>query len=273
MKSFLSTLFLFFPIVVCASNLPNEFIYNGKSIDPLCLFDFQTAKEIIDLNKCGLNTEAGARIEGKNKKLTSEGFIGYDYSQKLDTSMRVQGYSYYKTFGTVGSSVIVQTINNGGGNGSLSFLNTVERNGNTLKLSVLNGGDRCNGSLADIKRVGNGAKARLIYSVQLTGYDYLLLAKDNPHHVKPYDDLAACAACCAGQAVYERKIGPNFAKEKLLYVDASLYLKDIENATSNSRYQACFNKVLAEYGKKNNGKLTAPQLVQFTKQFNKECVH
>ena len=191
----------------------------------------------------------------------------------MDAPRRLQGYSYYKSFGKVGPSAIVQTINNAGGTGSFSFLNVVRRDGNTLKLSVLNGGDRCNGALIAVKRVGKGQHERLVYSVQLTAYDYLTLANDNPHHIKAYDDLAACAVCCAGRAVYERSIGPDFANEKLLYVDASLYLKDITTASSNSRYQACFNNVLVNYGKKNKGKLTAKQLTQFTKQFNEQCIH
>lgn len=260
-----------FPVLACAvpdSKLPNELIYEGKPIDPLCLFEIEDTKGVVDLRKCGLNAQKGHQVAGKNKKLMSEGFNGYDYSYNINYSKSLGGYSYYKVFGNVGNSVIVQTVNNSGGTGDFSFLNLVQREGNIIKITVLNGGDRCNGAVDSIKRKGE----HLVYSVRLTAYDYLTLAQDNPHHLKAYDDLSSCAVCCAGIAVYQRDIVSNFANEKLLYIDASNYLKDIDNASPSQPYQACFDKVLKQYAQKNNGKLNAKQLSLFTHQFNTKCV-
>ena len=120
--------------------------------------------------------------------------------------------------------------------------------------------------------MGKGHDERLVYGVQLTAYDFLTLANDNPHHLKAYDDLSSCAVCCAATAVYQRIIGADFAHEKLLYVDASLYLQNIGHSSSTQLFQPCFDKLLQKFGKINHGKLNAKQLAQFTHQFNTQCV-
>ena len=225
-------------------NLPAQLMYQGKPIDPLCLFNLESTKAVVDLRRCGLDSKAGYVISGKNKQLISQGFMGYDYGGKINDSANLSGYSYYKSLGTVGHSVIVQTINNSGGTGSFSFLNLIKRDGNTLKLSVINGGDRCNGGLVDVKRVGTGTSDRIIYKIHLTPYDFFTRTHDNPHHLKAYEDLSACAVCCAATAVYQRHIGADFADEKLLYVDVSDYLKNIIHSQLPQTDQGCFDTLL-----------------------------
>ena len=267
---FLSSLVAFATPV---TNLPDELMYQGKPIDPLCLFEIEDTKAVVDLSKCGLNSTKGKKISNEKNQLISKGFLGYDYQLSIDGIKSMSGYSYYKAFGKVGRSVIVQTINNTGGTGSFSFLNLVRRDGNVIKISVLDGGDRCNGSLVDLKRTRQGASEQLVYKVQLTPYDLLLLAKDNPHHLKAYNDLSACAVCCIGTAIYQRNIGSDFKHEKLLYVDVSLYLKNVGQTPSTQKYQACFDKLLKKFGQKNHGRLDALQLSSFAHQFNVQCVH
>lgn len=265
-----------FPMIAwakTAEKVPSELMYNGKPIDPICLFEIENAKAKVDLSKCGLNLKKGYQVADQNKKLIAEGFVGYNYTWKLNNAMDMGGYSYYKVLGYVGHAVLVQTINKTGGTGSFSFLSLVKREGDDfIKVTVLNGGDRCNGSLVDAKRVGKGANERVVYSVSITPYDFLTLSDDNPYSVKAYDDLSACAVCCAGKAVYERSIGKNFANEKLLYVDVSTYLQNIGHSQASQPDQICFDKVLAVYGHKNHGKLDPKQLSLFTHEFNKTCV-
>lgn len=252
--------------------VPNELLYKSKPVDPLCFFQLNKAQAVVDLKKCGIHFFKGTHlVQEENKKLIAEGFVGYNYSWKLNDVADMGGYSFYKVFGKTGHSLILQTINNGGGTGSFSSLALVQRNGDKLSVSLLNGGDRSNGALVDVKRVSKKGREYLIYSVNLTAYDYLTLANDNPHHLKAYDDLSSCAVCCAGRAVYQREIGLKFKTEKLLYVDASDYLKDINKSSPSQPYQACFDKVLEKYGALNQGKLDRKQLLLFTKQFNREC--
>ena len=279
MKSFFRAycfqFFLLYPLFVGATSeykLPDELMYQGKPIDPICLFEIEDTKGRSDLSHCGLNKKQGYHLSGSNKRLLSQGFIGYNYRWRLNHSVDMGGYSYYKAFGKVGRSVIVQTMNKSGGTGSFSSLNLIQREGNLVKISVLDGGDRCNGSLVDARRVGEGAQAQLVYGVRLTAYDFLILANDNPHHVKAYDELSSCAVCCVATAMFQRHIGSDFDQEKLLYVDARDYLKNAGQPSSSPTYQACFDKLLLEFGQKNKGKFDAMQLSLFTHQFNAKCV-
>lgn len=277
MNVFFSALFIYIFLLLPMSagaaprnNLPMELMYRGKPIDPLCLFEIEHRIGVVDLSVCGLGNKKKS-ILGRNKQLISQGFVGYDYSMQVGGTDRFRGYSYYKSLGTFRDSVIVQTINNSGGTGAFSFLNIVQRDGNRIKISVLNGGDRCNGSIVDLQRQGTGDNEYLVYGVQLTPYDVLMLTKDNPFKLKAYDDLSACALCCVGTAVFQRHIGADFSQEKLLYVDVSTYLQNIASS-SPQHYQACFDRLLSKYGKKNNGKLDAQQLLLFTHEFNAQCL-
>lgn len=257
---------------VIAAQLPADLMYLAKPVDPLCLFQIESKEAEIDLSKCGFNSQE-VHPSGANKKLVSEGFVGYDYDLKIDDSKHLKGYSYYKVIANMGNAYLIQTINNSGGTGSFSFLNVIQREGDILHLSVLDGGDRCNGGLVDLKKEGKGAHARLVYSVYLTPYDFLTVAKDNPNHVKAYDDLSACASCCAAKAVFERDIGQNFEQRRLQYLDVSMYVKDIANTAHNEPYQHCFNQLLVEQVKKEPlQKLDANDLLRFTHAFNTRCV-
>lgn len=274
-KGFFFHLFLVLPLLVFATpqqRLPDELMYLGKPIDPICLLQVEGMKGRVDLSQCGLDLKKGYRISGSSQRLLAKGFIGYNYNSQLNDEVKMGGYSYYKAFGKVGRSVIVQTLNNSGGTGSFSSLNLIKREGNFIRISVLNEGDRCNGSLVDVKREGQGRQQRLVYGVQLTAYDFLILAHDNPHHLKAYDELSSCAVCCAGTAVFQRPIGAEFDQEKLLYIKMPDDSKNIGQPSAPPTYQACFDKLISSFAQKNKGKLDVLQLSRFTHQFNTQCV-
>lgn len=261
------TFFFLIPIAVHAmpiNRLPSQLMFQGKQVDPLCLFSIESTTGLVDLATCGIISMSGATVSGENDALISQGFIGYNYR----ISPHTEGYSYYKSLGTAGTSVIVQTINNSGGTGTFSFLNLIQRNGDKINVSVLKGGDRCNGSVVDAVRLGD----HLTYGVQLTPYDVLTLAHDNPHQLKAYDDLSACATCCVGKAVYQRVIGHDVADEKLVYLDVSTYLQPADRSSSTQKYQACFDKLMKEDAIKNKGKLDFKKILRFTHQFNAQCI-
>jgi hypothetical protein len=240
-RTFAIQVFILLPMIAYATpqnTLPAQLMYLGKAIDPLCLFDLESAKSVVDLSHCGLNLKTQYKILGKNNTLMSKGFIGYDYGLKTNDSTHLSGYSYYKSLGTVGRFAIVQTINNSGGTGVFSFLNLIQRDGDSINVSVIKGGDRCNGGVVNSTRKGTSTNERLVYSVNLTPYDFLTLTHDNPHHLKAYKDLSACAACCAAHAVYQRSVGVNFSNEKLLYIDVSHYLQNITPTKTTQKSMA-----------------------------------
>ncbi len=242
--------------------------YQGMPIDSLCLFETDQSRETVTLKNCGLKAREGRVLTGKNKQLMSQGFEGYDYDWTIAGSVNTRGYSYYKSYGKVGKSVIVQLINNSGGTGTFTSLSLVKRWGDELHVVHLNGGDRCNGGLNDVQRVGDN----LIYRVNLTAFDVLMFGHDNPHGLKAYDDLGSCAICCVARAVYLRHLGSDFSNEKLLHVDLIPNTKREGQSPYEPRYQTCFDDLLRKYGRKNNNKLDDKQLVRFAHQFNMQCV-
>ncbi len=252
---------------------PTELMYQGKPIDSLCLFQMEGSKGGVDLKHCGLHTQKGEVITGKNKTLIKQGFLGYNFGFKTKESVSPGGYSYYKVVGQVGQAVVVETVNNGGGTGSFSLLSLVRREGDKLNIEVLTGGDRCNGGLELVSERGTQHPQYLEYGIRLTPYALLTLSRDNPHHLKAYDDLADCAICCIATARVERPLDPNFSKvEHLLYIQTQQDLLNESPATPAPKYQACFNQLLKQHSQKNHGKFDEKQLALFTHEFNAQCV-
>jgi hypothetical protein len=157
------------------------------------------------------------------------------------------------------------TANNGGGSGDFTTIDLYSRkDADTAISKTIVGGDRCNGGVGDAKEKDH----HLQYSVNVTAYDFLGLAKNNSHQLKAYDDLASCAVCCAAKAIYEvdAKLKP-----KLLYVDLGKNAK-VNEMPEQGKYQACFNKIFAAYVSDGKNKLDEVQLTQFVKQFNEACI-
>jgi len=240
--------------------MPQALLYKGKPIDPLCFFEAGNTNGNANLSQCGLHAEPGRHISKENTYLTDKGFFGYDFSWEIDDKYPSGGYSYYKPFGTVGKAVIVETINNGGGTGDFTAINLVVRDNETISVDSVNGGDRCNNGIQEVKREKKDAGERLVYGIKVTPFDFLTLVKDNAHDIQPYDDLNACAICCAGVAYFQRPLDDKFENETFMYLNVSNYIKDIKTSDSASqgepvKYQACFDKVLLQSTKDGNSKL------------------
>lgn len=267
--------FLLYPVwgaVTNTNKLPAALLYKEKPIDPLCLVEFNTSIGQMDLDKCGIHAIRGREIAGENQSLISKGYIGYDYTIKINDTVRLHGYSYYKTFGENGSAVIVQTINHGGGTGEVSSLSLVAREGHDIKVTVLNTGDRCNHGLVHVAREQGALGEHLIYTSKLTAYDFLKMADNNPYHLKAFDDLDDCAICCKATAVFERAMGANFTHETLLYINLSAFPQDTINPPAPQKYQACFDTLVRQYIKQGKTKLNRKQFIQFTHEFNQRCI-
>jgi hypothetical protein len=131
------------------------------------------------------------------------------------------------------------------------------KNPTTLELKSIAGGDRCNGGVQDVS-VQN---QRLIYSANVSAYDFLDLAKDdNQHQLKAYEDLAECAVCCVGKAFYQVDSKGN---SQYQYIDLGKDVKENE-LPDQGKYQACFNKLLVSYAAKNS-KMNEETLAKFVR--------
>ncbi len=266
--------FLFFATRSYA-NIPKDFKYLGRPINPLCIGQIinneslESPKEapIIDLAECSQPKE-NYKIEKNNDLMSKKGFISIDYTLKDGLG---GGYAYYKYLGKYKDLHILYFLQNSGGSGMFSFILLCKRQGDKIQLeSIIASGDRCNGGVEEVTFNGT----LLNYYVNLTPYDYLALSNfesdSNPeikNKVKAYDDLAACAACCLGSAFYEH----DFQQSRLISVDFGKPISKEEEQTQG-QYQACFNQIVRDYQKKFQHTLTPDQLNEFISVFNKECI-
>src|SRR5690606_23485956 len=124
-----------------------------------------------------------------------------------------QGYTYYKFFNAGNNQYWIYSINNGGGSGDFTNLYLVQRlDSHTLGIQTIAGGDRCNGGIQNVTKKNN----HLTFIVNLTPYDLIALSNTKIQNLNAYDDLAACAVCCAAKAFY---IVDNQSKLKFDYAD------------------------------------------------------
>lgn len=267
MSSLLS-LFTTLSLATVPQDFPSNLLYQNKPIDSLCFYETQDANSgTIALDRCGIRSETHRKIISHNNELLQKGYIGYNYSWAIDgDSAPSQGYSYYKLLGMVNNFYVIYAINNNGGSGQFSSLNLVQRENNKLHIETVIAGDRCNNGVFN----GHVQNQRLSFHVHLTAFDFLDLTKINPHHLKAYDDLDACAACCIATAVFERDFSHPNSTEKLLYVDLTTPTDELNQA--QTPYQACFNKLIANYQQRKEKRLNPEKLKSFVLDFNTQCV-
>lgn len=248
------------------SHYPKELLFLGKPIDPLCFFNLEDETSKINLKQCGLFVEK-YRISGKNDYLMKQGYYGFNWQDVSDKDQTLNGYggsSYYKAWDAGNHQYWLLTMNNGGGTGNFASINLYSRkNFDTATLKTIDGGDRCNGGINYAEKANHS----LLYSVNLTGYDFLALAKINPRHLQAYNDLSSCAICCVGEAYYEvdKRLKPKF-----LYV--KLDSKKWDELPEQGKYNDCFNKLFISYVSSGKNKLDTEQLKQFVEKFNSSCV-
>lgn len=263
----IKTIFFLLSSLICLSSyannqtpVPKDLMYAGKPIDALC-FNLEGNTNTIHLDKCGIKKEKYS-VNGLDNDLIKKGYIGYNWK---DTSVSYpsEGSSYYKSFSADNNQYWIYSFNNTGGSGTFSAISLVKRiNPNELTIKTVTSGDRCNGGIRDARQHGK----QLDFDVNLTPFDLLALTNQNPHQLKAYDDLAACAACCAGAATY--RINSDLTP-KLMFV--TLDAATPEEMSTQGKYQVCFNNILAQYIKSGKTKLNESQLSQLNKEFNDKC--
>lgn len=267
------------------ATIPEDFMYQNQAISPNCIEQLISNDEAgsvtVKLSECS-KLPKNYKIEKKNA-LEKSGFIGYSYSvapeakdvalsdqaenqdtDKVESTMGFGGYAYYKYLGKYKKDHVICFLHNSGGSGMFSYIFLISREGDQLRLSkILVMGDRCNGGINTVTMFDE----KLQYTIQITPYDYIELSDQNQHNLKAYDDLAACAACCQGEALFEH----DFKEPKLLSVSLDKLTQD--ELPIQGKYQACFNTIVKRNLQEGKRQFTVPELKALMKEFNKECVN
>lgn len=269
MKLTIYLILLLFPLFSNAADIfPTDLLYKGHAIDPLCFVELEYKSAVVDLATCGIQSQPNRYIDGDNTILRDKGYSGYDYAVKINKTVNLHGYSYYKIIGRVGQAFIVETIHHPGGSGDMSALLLVTRDGDILNIQVLNTGDRCNHGLVNVKHVHSAKHDYLIYGQKQTSYDFLSLSHRNPHHLKPYDDLADCAVCCKAVAVFQRDLRGDIHKETLQYVDLAAFPQEPVDTSQPKTIQMCFDRLVQKYVTRGQSRLEDKQWIGFVKEMN-----
>lgn len=244
--------------------VPADLQYQGKPVDSLCFGNLADSGNQIDLKSCGATHEKYI-VKGTQGLLGQKGYLGYDWQDPSVPSGGAQGFSYYQFFEAGNHQYWIYAINNGGGSGNFTDIFLVKRmDANTLQVKSVAGGDRCNGGVQDVT-LKNG---KLNFNVNLTAYDLIAMAEKKIPNVNAYDDLAACAICCAATANYAVDTQ---GKLQLHQVELDKNIKE-EEMSEQGKFQACFNKLYVSYVKKNETNLDQAKVNAFAAAFKAECV-
>ena len=242
--------------------LASSLIYDGKPIDAMCFTESKRAS----LKNCGIHFKKDMEKAGQNQQLEKQDYIGYEYHVK--SAGPTSGYSYYRPIAHFENKNVILTVSSGGGSGAFTAIKTVERTGDKLKIQNYDMGDRCNHGIFDVKQ----DTQQITYRAHITPFDFLTLANENPHKLQAYDDLEACAACCAGTVMISRPLNKNFSKATIVTIDFSHYSLTEGGTTRKKPYQGCFNSLIATYKAKHETVLTLSKLKVLVRQFNQKCV-
>ena len=243
-------------------DLSSSLIYDGKPIDAMCFTESKRAS----LKNCGIHFEKDMEKTGQNQQLKKQDYIGYEYHVK--NAGPTSGYSYYRPIAHFENKNVILTVSSGGGSGAFTAIKTVERTGDKLKIQNYDMGDRCNHGIFDVKQDNQ----QITYRAHITPFDFLTLANDNPRKLQAYNDLEACAACCAGTILISRPLNKNFSKATIVSVDFSHYSLNEGGETRKKPYQGCFKSLIATYKAKHETVLTLAELKVFVRQFDQQCV-
>lgn len=212
-------------------------LVNGAPVNPLCFAPYlmgEEPRESISLDPAA----CAAHLTADNTDFAPlEGYTGTGFYFGDDPETRGgmrPAFIAYRYLGEVDGRLAIELIGSGGGTGVFSTVFTAVRAGDTLtSIDTYAGGDRCNGGVTQAA-VKNGT---LHYAYNITPYDFLTLNDDNPPSaITPYDDIAACAACCFGEALYE---GRSFAGVRIPEGYIAM------GAAEGQDMQACFDSHMA----------------------------
>lgn len=245
------------------STYPNDLLYLGKPINSMCFYKEPDNNFVVNLAN-GCDTQ-DIKATSQDNDMQKNGYIGYEYTQQND-DFSSSGFSYYKIIGKYANHYTIFTINNGGGSGTFTDLLQVKLENEKLQINSLPlGGDRCNGGIVDASQKDSIITA----NINITTADLLDITQKNPRHLRAYDDLDACAACCIGTATYQIDLVNN-NKATLQHVQLTTEM-DADHGNTNKPYQKCFNQLLNKTATNGTLTLTPTDLAKFMDSFNTYC--
>lgn len=227
-------LFTILALAACKSEAPPPaLLVNGAPADPICFAPYLMREDAMESISLDPATCATMFTPDNTDFSPIEGYTGTGFYFGDDPETRGgmrPAFIAYKYLGEVEGRLAIELVGSGGGTGVFTTLFTAAREGDTLTaIDTYAGGDRCNGGITDAS-VKDGT---LHYAFNITPYDVMLLNGAPPTPgIEPYDDIAACAACCFGEALYEghRFMGVRIPKD---YVASG--------AAEGQDVQACFD--------------------------------
>ena len=231
------------------------FIIHGKPIDPACPVAAVQLKDgqAVALKSC----------QTALKPAFGGGYFSVDHSASggdADDS--------YSVLAASGARYAISINWNSGGSGIFSSLLLLRRDGDTLvrEKAFSNGGDRCNGGIAEAEADG----ATLTWSENLTPYD--LVARGGVRTLEAYKDLEASASSCVATVDHTYHLDTGREDAVMVSFDAT-HLDDVAGWTEQYKYQHCFNAWYGAYASKHGGDaLTEADVKAFAAGFLKTCV-
>ncbi|MBU0799799.1 MAG: hypothetical protein KKA05_02225 [Alphaproteobacteria bacterium] len=177
MKTFVKELLSVFFILLLSYNsaqaadeaslvkFPAEILYEGKMIDPKCVYDASDTREgeskAVDLNKCAEITVNGFSSPLDELVQEADGSYGYRFVSGSGNT----GEFYYRYVGTIAEGLVLHLYYSMGGTGRFSDLGIYSRDDDTLReVRHITGGDRCWGGI----RHAEVQDGHLIYSYNVT---------------------------------------------------------------------------------------------------------
>ncbi len=244
--------------VPALADIPPEFFYQGKPIDPNCILEAATSNDVA-LAECSKHKDK--IITTSDLDGTQEGYIGYSY-KNIDNSKCNFGscWIYYKYIGKINNLHVVLVENAMGSTGRFKYINYFKVSNNHLHLArSISGGDRSFGGIIEAKIENN----ELIYRRAMTPLMFFNVFKSAKFNNLPsqYDNgIPDCAVCQF--AITE------FKGDKL----ESVTLTPTILSSSNSNVLAnCFNSIHQNYIDSNHLTLTPEEAEEFVKIFYYKC--
>jgi hypothetical protein len=264
------------PPVSPALALPSEMMVKGEPVDPYCFMAFEDLVarlqpvDVTDCKKGKVFRSPPSPFPNDKRQyvVLAPTAVSYQFAY-TDGSREGKPYSVkYQHIGEQNGSLImrVQIEVDGKSSPSLTRILAVKREGDALKLVKEIARGDTNDSMIEMAVLKDG---NLLYNQRISPYDFLTLANDNPHGLKPGKDLKNNNRM--GIAVFE--------DGKLVNVGLSPYGVELAEA-SQSPYQMCFDKLYMKQIGEGEGTegafgsmfLNPDQLTGFTHAFNKQCV-
>jgi hypothetical protein len=231
-----------------AIEVPNDFFYQGKPIDPNCILKIHS-KDNVNLEECSHDND---KLITNN--IVHEHNIGYRYIYKKNN---MPGSISYQYLGKIAKAHVVHTIAIGGEISRLnyiSFLN-IDKN-NLLLIKAGPSGDRSNGGIFNAKIKNNA----LEYDKSVTAKLFMTIFNKAKTPILELNELPNCAIC-------------QFAL--IHYIDnkiTSIKINKEALESANNPYAECFSQMHKSLIKRKKLILNEKEATAFVDEFHIKCL-